>query len=89
PSWQQSAAASIFGSYIPYAPPPAPDLTRYVPGWQHGDQRASESLMRGMHYWGVLPSVARPQTNFTIGGEFYTATFGRSGKPNDIMVSRN
>ncbi|MCP3468316.1 hypothetical protein [Bradyrhizobium sp. CCGUVB23] len=88
PSWEQGAEASIFGApYMPPAQPAAPDLTMYVPAWQHGDQRAPEHLMRGMHYMGVLPNNDdRQQTNFTIGGVPYTATLGPSRKQNDIRV---
>ncbi|MFD2053162.1 hypothetical protein ACFSQT_08580 [Mesorhizobium calcicola] len=82
----QGAGAWIFGAaHVPSAPP-APDLAIYVPGWQHGDQRAPEDLMRGMHYMGVLPSPSQPQTNFTIGGVPYTAALGPSGRQNDIIV---
>ncbi|MFB9984829.1 hypothetical protein ACFFNA_35300, partial [Mesorhizobium kowhaii] len=82
----QGAGAWIFGAaHVPNAPP-APDLAIYVPGWQHGDQRAPEDLMRGMHYMGVLPSPSQPQTNFTIGGVPYTAALGPSGRQNDIIV---
>ncbi|MCP3460415.1 hypothetical protein [Bradyrhizobium sp. CCGUVB23] len=87
PSWEQGVGASIFGApYMPPAPPTAPDLTMYVPGWVHGDRRAPVELMRGMHYMGVLPNEDQQQTNFTIGGVPYTATLGPSRKQNDIRV---
>lgn len=90
PSWDQGTGAPVSGApYMPYAPPPVPDLAIYVPVWQHGDQRAPEHLMRGMHYMDVLPSASRPQTNFTIGGVPYTATLGPSGRQNDVRVTRN
>ncbi|EHK54656.1 hypothetical protein MAXJ12_23892 [Mesorhizobium alhagi CCNWXJ12-2] len=89
PSMEQSAWASFFGpTYVPYAPPPAPDLAVYVPDWQHGDQRASVDLMRGMHWQNVLPSASQPQTNFTVNGVPYTAALGRSGRQDDIQVYR-
>lgn len=86
PSWEQSVGESIFGARQ-YMPPPVQDLGGFVPStWQHRNQRAPENLMRGMHWYNVLPSAGRPQTNFTIHGVLYTATLGPSGKQNDIHV---
>ncbi|MGX5806489.1 hypothetical protein ACWGS9_35955, partial [Bradyrhizobium sp. Arg314] len=64
------------------------DLGAYVPGFVHGDQRAEENLMRGMHWNGVLPSPARPQTSITIDGVPYAALLGQSGRQNDILLYR-
>jgi len=86
PSWEHNAAASIFGP-SPYMLPPAPDLGKFVgPRWPHGSERAPETLMRGMHWHGVLPSADRPQTNIMINDRFYTAQLRQSGKRNDINV---
>ncbi|ULJ74465.1 Ulp1 family isopeptidase [Rhizobium gallicum] len=84
-SFEQSLGASIFGptQYMPYPQ----DLGAFVPpSWQHGNQRAPEDLMRGMHWNNVLPSAARPQINISIHGVPYTAALGPSGKQNDINV---
>ncbi|MHC2585049.1 hypothetical protein ACVMHR_009847 [Bradyrhizobium diazoefficiens] len=85
PPWEQNAAESIFGATA-HMPPPPPDLTQYVVDWVHGRQKAPLNLRRGMYYNGVLPSVDRPQTNIMIGGKFYTATLGPSGKQTEIYV---
>lgn len=85
PSFEESLGASIFGAsqYMPYPQ----ELGAFVPpSWQHGNQRAPQDLMRGMHWYNVLPSAARPQTNISIHGVLYTATLGPSGKQNDIHV---
>ncbi|MFH0303118.1 hypothetical protein AAFX91_39430, partial [Bradyrhizobium sp. 31Argb] len=90
PPSEQSAAAPVFGG-IPYMPPPVPDLSEYVgPGWIHGNQRAPENLMRGMHRHDVLPSAERPWSNIMINGRFYTAYLGASKKKQrDIRVYLN
>ncbi|KYK49756.1 hypothetical protein A1D31_39535 [Bradyrhizobium liaoningense] len=86
PSWEHGPAASIFGPSS-YMLPPPPDLGNYVgPYWRHGNQQASENLMRAMHWHGVLPSADRPQTNIMIHGHSYTAHLGPSGKQSDILI---
>lgn len=85
PSFEESLGASIFGAsqYMPYPQ----ELGAFVPpSWQHGNQRAPQDLMRGMHWYNVLPSAARPRINISIHGVPYMATLGASGKQSDIHV---
>ncbi|WFU14903.1 Ulp1 family isopeptidase [Bradyrhizobium sp. CB3481] len=86
PAWNQDLGASIFGPT--YSAPT--DLGQFVPpGWQHGNQQAPEDLMRGMHWYGMLPSAQRAETSIRILGVPYRAMLGPSGRQNDVLLFLN